>query len=101
MIISLQPALSTSIKERRVIPYALCAMVLALCTSAHAQQQKKLSRIGYLSSVDPINESAGAEGIRRALNELGYVEGQTLPLNGVASAASYGVKTGRPARENA
>jgi putative ABC transport system substrate-binding protein len=43
-----------------------------------AQQPKKLTRIGYISSRDPAHESARAEGIRLALRELGYIEGQNI-----------------------
>ena len=45
---------------------------------ATAQQPKKVSRIGYLSNDDPARESARAEGIRLALRELGYIEGQNI-----------------------
>ena len=46
--------------------------------SVEAQQPKKVSRIGYLSNADPARESARAEGIRLALRELGYIEGQNI-----------------------
>ncbi|MET0503068.1 MAG: ABC transporter substrate-binding protein [Candidatus Binatia bacterium] len=46
-----------------------------------AQQPKKITRIGYLSSQDPAHESARAEGIRLALRELGYVEGQNIAID--------------------
>jgi hypothetical protein len=45
-----------------------------------AQQPKKVTRIGYLSSQDPGYESARAEGIRLALRELGYIEGQNIAI---------------------
>jgi len=54
---------------------ALCSLLLAPCSSAHAQQPTKISRIGYLSAVDPVTDSARAEGIRLALREFGYIEG--------------------------
>jgi putative ABC transport system substrate-binding protein len=53
-------------------------MLLALCVSAAAQQPKKVFRIGYLSSGDPGSESTRSEGIRLALRELGYIEGQNI-----------------------
>ena len=56
----------------------VCAVLFALCVSAHAQQPKKVPRIGYLSNVDPASESARAETIQLALRELGYIEGQTI-----------------------
>ena len=57
--------------KRKIIVLILCAMLLALCYSASAQQPTKVSRIGYLSPVDPASDSARAEGIRLALRELG------------------------------
>jgi putative ABC transport system substrate-binding protein len=58
----------------------LCLLitVLLITGSAQAQQSRRVFRIGYLSSVDPVTDSPRAEGIRRALRDLGYVEGQNL-----------------------
>src|SRR5688500_13628919 len=64
--------------KRTIIFLALCAVLFALCGSAEAQQPKKVSRIGYLSSFHPASESARSEGIRLALRELGYIEGQNI-----------------------
>jgi putative ABC transport system substrate-binding protein len=47
---------------------------------ASAQQPKKVPRIGYLSVLDPANESTRAETIRLALRELGYIEGQNIAI---------------------
>ena len=47
---------------------------------AQAQQPKKVPRIGYLSSTDPASESARSEGIRLALRERGYIEGQNIAI---------------------
>ena len=59
----------------------LCSLIFPLCASpAHAQQPKKVTRIGYLSSFDPVNESGRAEAIRLALREVGYVEGQNIAI---------------------
>ena len=58
----------------------LCAMLFALCYSASAQQPKKVPRIGYLSNNDAATDSARAEGIRLALRELGYMEGQNIAI---------------------
>ena len=44
------------------------------------QQPKKVPRIGYLSSSDPATESPRSEGIRLALRELGYIEGQNIAI---------------------
>ena len=56
------------------------AMLFALCSSAAAQQPKKIPRLGYLSNGDPATESTRAEAFRRALRDLGYVEGQNIAI---------------------
>ncbi len=76
-----------------VFHLALCSMLLAPCFPAEAQQPKKVSRIGYLSPVDPAGDSARAQGIRLALRELGYIEGQNI-------AIEYRYAEGRPDRES-
>src|SRR5436190_2044808 len=43
-----------------------------------AQQPKKVFRIGYLIGGDSTSESVRSEGIRLALRELGYVDGQNI-----------------------
>src|SRR5215208_7686911 len=50
-------------------------------SSTEAQQAKKLTRIGYFAAPDSATESARAEGLRRALRELGYVDGQTIVID--------------------
>jgi putative ABC transport system substrate-binding protein len=64
--------------KKKIISLALGALLVALSVPIEAQQAKKFPRIGYLSSVDPAHESARAEGIRLALRELGYIEGQNI-----------------------
>jgi putative ABC transport system substrate-binding protein len=55
-------------------------MLFALCVPAHAQQPKKVPRIGYLSATEPARESTRIEAIRLALRELGYIEGQNIAI---------------------
>jgi putative ABC transport system substrate-binding protein len=55
-------------------------LTLFLLTVADAQQPKKVPRLGYLSNTDAGTDSARAEGIRLALRELGYIEGQNLAI---------------------
>jgi putative ABC transport system substrate-binding protein len=55
-------------------------MLLAVGVTAQAQQPKKVSRLGYLSPVDAATDSPRAEGIRLALRELGYIEGQNIAI---------------------
>ena len=55
-------------------------LLLASFNLAEAQQPKKISRLGYLSSFEPVAESARAEGIRLALRERGHIEGQNITI---------------------
>ena len=64
--------------SQKVIGIALSAFLIALSFSAHAQQPKKVFRIGYLSNTDPASESARSKEIRVALRALGYIEGQNI-----------------------
>ena len=66
---------------KRIMPVlTLCALLLALCSSADAQQPKKVPRIGYLSSTIQLAESIRSEAFRVALRELGYIEGQNIAI---------------------
>jgi putative ABC transport system substrate-binding protein len=56
----------------------LGALRLALSLPAEAQQPKKVFRIGYLSALDSVSESDRSDGVRLALRELGYIEGQNI-----------------------
>src|SRR5262245_61718113 len=76
----------------RITVLTLCAMLLALCVPVEAQLPKKIPRIGYLSSTDPAIDSPRSEGIRLALRELGYIEGQNI-------AIEYRYAEGKPGRQ--
>src|SRR5262245_50023685 len=62
---------------RFLIP-GLCAMFFVLCSSAAAQDPKKVFRIGYLVIADAASESTRSEAIRLALRDRGYIEGQNI-----------------------
>ena len=64
--------------KKKITVLTVCAMLLALCHPAAAQQPKKVPRIGYLSPVDAATDSPRADGIRLALRDLGYREGQNI-----------------------
>jgi len=66
--------------KKKITVLILCAMLFALSDSALAQQPTKVPRIGYLSSGDPATDSNRSEAIRRALRELGYIEGQNIAI---------------------
>jgi len=66
---------------RRIVICLPLTVFLLIVSFAEAQQPKKVTRIGYLSSLSPSSESARAEGIRLALRDLGYVEGQNIAID--------------------
>src|SRR5437867_4396539 len=65
-------------KKARLSSILIAVLMLAVAVVAEAQQPKKVFRIGYLSSGNPTSESARAEGLRLALRERGYLEGQNI-----------------------
>jgi len=67
-------------RNARVLSILFVVVLLAVAVIAGAQQPKKVSRIGYLSSRDPASESARTEGIRLALRERGHIEGQNIAI---------------------
>jgi len=66
--------------KKKITVLTLCAMLFALCVAAETQQPTKVPRIGYLSPSDSATESTLSEAIRRALRELGYIEGQNIAI---------------------
>src|SRR5215469_10766041 len=54
--------------------------LLAVAVTVEAQQPKKIFRVGYLSSADPITDSARVVAFRQRLREFGYIEGQNIAI---------------------
>src|SRR5258707_13632484 len=78
--------------KRTAVSAILVAVIhLTVAVVTEAQQPTKVPRIGYLSNTDAATDSARAEGIRLALRELGYIDGQNI-------AIEYRYAEGRPAR---
>jgi putative tryptophan/tyrosine transport system substrate-binding protein len=65
-------------KRAAVSSILIAVTLLAVAVIGEAQQPKKVPRIGYLSPSDAATESTRSEPIRRALGELGYIEGQNI-----------------------
>src|SRR5580765_5360792 len=78
-------------KKAGAVLILFVVVLLAVAVIAEAQQPKKVPRIGYLSSGNSASDSARAEGIRLALRELGYIEGQNI-------AIEYGYAEGKTDR---
>src|SRR5262245_8780393 len=66
--------------SKNALRFTLAAMLFALSFPTQAQQPKNVHSIGYLSSVSPSSDSPRAEGIRLALRERGYIEGQNIAI---------------------
>ena len=64
-----------------VVGMTLSAMLLALCSSAQAQQPKKVPRIGYLGAASYSANRARVEALRQGLREAGYIEGQNIIID--------------------
>src|SRR6266446_4295198 len=67
-----------AMRKARVLSILFVVSLLAVAVIAKAQQPKKVSRIGYLSSGDSSSETGRFEAMRLALRELGYIEGQNI-----------------------
>ncbi|HEY2987163.1 MAG TPA: ABC transporter substrate-binding protein [Candidatus Binatia bacterium] len=78
--------------NRKIFYVAFVAALVMLSFPVEAQQPKKVFRIGYLSITDAATDSPRAEGLRLALRERGYIEGQNI-------AIEYRYAEGRRERE--
>ena len=71
--------LKSKIENPKLVRVFALVITLAMCgVEVRAQQPKKVTRIGYLSNANAATDSFRAEGIRLALRELGYIEGQNI-----------------------
>jgi len=64
--------------NRKITVLTHCAMLLALCLPAEAQQSPKVSRIGYLGLSFPSANAARIEALQQGLRDLGYIEGKNI-----------------------
>jgi putative ABC transport system substrate-binding protein len=64
--------------SKKILCFALCAILFAPSFPAQAQQPGKVPRIGVLSGGFPTTNPARYEVVRQRLRELGYVEGKNI-----------------------
>jgi putative ABC transport system substrate-binding protein len=64
--------------KKKITVLTLCALLYALCSSAGAQQAKKLSRLGYLQL--RASASSQDEAFKQGLHDLGWIEGRTIAI---------------------
>ncbi len=67
-------------RKRKLFFLALWAVLVALCTTAEGQQPRKLARVGFLTRIERATGAVRLEEFRRALRELGYIEGQNIAI---------------------
>jgi len=66
--------------RKRIIGFALSAMLFTLCLPIEAQQPAaKVPRVGYLSAASRTADTR-VEAFRQGLRELGYVEGKNINI---------------------
>jgi putative ABC transport system substrate-binding protein len=82
-----------SIVSQRICFCLLVTILLLSASGAGAQREKNFPRIGYLSALSRSSEATRSETIRRALRDLGYIDGQNIALE-------YRYSDGRPDRAN-
>ena len=66
--------------KQKIVSPALSILLFVLCSSAEAQQSRKMSRLGYLTTGDPVSRHDRVEALRQGLRELGYVEGKNITI---------------------
>jgi putative ABC transport system substrate-binding protein len=66
--------------SNKIFLLALCAMLVALCSSADAQQAQRLNKIGRLSAGSPTDSlsKASYDAFREGMRDLGWVEGKNI-----------------------
>lgn len=86
--------------ERRAFLAGMVAM-MAAPLAVEAQPAGRVYRVGFLSAEPPPTQAVpaiGLDSLRKALRELGYIEGQSLHLEyrwaGAASPRSWPISSG-------
>jgi hypothetical protein len=65
--------------KKKLTVLALCAMLLALCYSASAQQAGKIFRIGYLDVSTASGSAVLLEAFQQELRKLGWMRERISP----------------------
>jgi putative ABC transport system substrate-binding protein len=66
--------------KKKLTVLALCAMLLALCYSASAQQPGKIFRIGFLDGSTAAGMAGLVDAFRQELSKLGWTEGKNITI---------------------
>jgi putative ABC transport system substrate-binding protein len=81
-----QKAVSSKTRRRnpmrkKILRFALCAVLLTLNFPAEAQQPEKIPRVGFLSRTSaptPTTPYPSGDAFRQGLRDLGYIEGKNI-----------------------
>ena len=74
--------------HRRAFIGRVAGGLLAMPLGAHAQQQGKVWRVGFLSPTSASLSSPNIGAFLKGMRELGYVEGKNLVMSGALPMAS-------------
>ena len=66
--------------RKKITVLTLCAMLLAFCASAAAQQPGKIFRIGFLDNSTASGIAVLLEAFRQELRKLGWIEGKNIAI---------------------
>jgi putative ABC transport system substrate-binding protein len=66
--------------KKKITVLTLCAMLLALCLPADAQQAEKVPRIGFLDNSTASGMAVLVEAFRQELIKLGWIEGKNITI---------------------
>ena len=66
--------------RKKLLPFALGALLFALSFPAEAQQSKSVRRIGFLGGAFRSSNPARHEALRQGLRELGWIEGKSITI---------------------
>src|ERR1700754_2977904 len=66
--------------KKKITVLTLCAMLLALCSYAHAQQPGKIFRIGFLDGSTASGMAVLVDAFRQELSKLGWIEGKNITI---------------------
>ena len=66
--------------KRKITVLTLCAMLLAFCSSAAAQQAGKVLCIGFLDASTASGSAVRLEAFRQELRKLGWIEGKNITI---------------------
>src|SRR5678816_3331396 len=72
--------ISMSTRQKKIAVLTLSTMLLALCSSAEAQQTGKVPRIGFLDNSTASGMAGLLETFRQELRKLGWIEGKNIVI---------------------